>query len=100
MAFMQPQVYFGGYFAVETTHRTEIVPDVMIGRTMGTAAEAFENYVEGKIADLDEVIEHKTGWLARMAAPGYIDCTDWTVHASEAEARAYLRKTYGDDSDA
>lgn len=100
MAFMQPQVYFGGYFAVETTHETKIVPAVVIGRTMGTVAEAFEIYVEGKIADLDEVIEHKTGWLARLAASSYMDCTDWSVHESEAEARAYLRKAYGDDSDA
>lgn len=99
MAFMQPQVYFGGYFAVETTHGTEIVPDDVIGRTMGTAAEAFENYVDGEIEDPDEVIEHKTGWLARLSAPGYMDCTDWTVHKSESEARTYLSEAYGDDSD-
>lgn len=97
MSFMLHQVYFGGYFAVETSIGTEFVPDDVIGRTVGTAAEAFENYVNGSIANPDECIEHKTGWLARLSAPGYMDCTDWTVHPGEMQARAYLAEVYGDD---
>lgn len=96
MSFMKPQIYRGGYFAVETSDGTEIVPADVIGRTMGTAGEAFENYVSGHILDTDECVEHKEGWLARMSAPGYMDCTDWTVHVSETAATLYLDEAYGE----
>lgn len=96
--FMQPQVYKGQYFSIETTEGTEIVPSDVIGRTVGTAAEAFENYVSGSIEDPDECIECKSGWLARMSAPGYMDCTEWTVYDSEAEAWEQLLKDYGNDA--
>lgn len=95
MAHMQPDISQGDYFEVETTNGTEIVPGDVIGRFCGTAAEAFANYVEGKIADPEECIECKNGWLARMSAPGYMDCTDWTAHESEQAAQEYLRDTYG-----
>lgn len=97
MSFMQQQIYHGGYFAVDTTSGTEIVPDDLIGRTVGTHVEAFLNYLEGKPVDPEEVVEHKTGWLARMTAPGYLDCTDWTAHATETAAKAFLDDAYGDD---
>jgi len=92
---MQPQVYFGGYFELETSHGTELVPDDVIGRTVGTAAEAFENYVEGKILDLDEVIEHKQGWLGRYHMPGFLDSTSWSLHKSEELAYKELAEMYG-----
>lgn len=95
--FMKPQVYKGQYFAVETTEGTEFVPSDVIGRTVGTAAEAFENYVKGNIEDPDECIECKSGWLARMNAPGYLDCTEWCAYDSETEAWEELLKAYGDD---
>ena len=93
---MRPQVYKGLYFNVETSIGTECVPADVIGRTCGTAAEAFLNYVEGDITDTDEVIECREGWLARLTMPGYLDCTDWTAHATEQAARAYLDAQYGD----
>jgi hypothetical protein len=97
MAFMQPQVYQGQYFAIETSIGTEFVPADVIGRTVGTAAEAFENYCEGTIDDPEECVECKTGWLARMSAPGYMDCTDWCAYESEVEAWEDLIRNYGDD---
>jgi len=99
MAFMQKQVYFGGYFEIETNQGTEIVPADVIGRTMGTHVEAFNNYLEGKPFDEDEVIEHKEGWLGRMSAPGYMDCTAWAAYASEAEAIAELEEYFGNDDE-
>jgi hypothetical protein len=96
MSFMQNDIRNTGYFAVETTHGTEIVCGDDIGRTMSVAAEALANYVTGKILDPDEVVEYKTGWLARLSAPGYLDCTDWTAHATEAEALEYLEEAYGE----
>lgn len=97
MGFMKPQVYRGGYFAVETSAGTEIVPDDVIGRTCGTAGEAFANYCEGSILDPDECVEWREGFLARMSAPGYLDCTHWTAHATESAARQYLADNYGGD---
>ena len=97
--FMKPVVYHGGYFEIDTTQGTQIVPDDVIGRTMGTHVEAFANYIEGEPMDPDEVVEHKTGWLARLSAPGYMDCTDWTAHATLDEAEKYLEDTYGDDAE-
>lgn len=98
MSFMKPYVESALYFEIETTCGLEIVPASAIGRTCSTAAEAFANYVEGNIQDEDELIEVKEGFLARMSAPGYMDCTDWTAHATEKEALAYLAEMYGDDT--
>ena len=97
MGFMQPQIYRDSFFRVETSIGTEIVPSDVIGRTVGTAAEAFSNYCEGTINDPDECVECEHGWLARLSAPGYMDCTDWTAHKTEQEAREYLDEMYGDD---
>ena len=59
--------------------------------------EDLLNDLEGKPYNPDETLERKTGWLARMSAPGYMDCTNWTVHDSEEAAKEYLEEMYGDD---
>jgi hypothetical protein len=97
--FMKPVVYQGGYFEIDTTQGIQIVPDDVLGWTTPTVAKEFDNYIEGEPLDPDEVIEHKTGWLARLSAPGYMDCTDWTAHATLEEAEQYLEDTYGDDAE-
>jgi hypothetical protein len=106
---MQPVIEYGDYFEVETSHGTEIVPADVVGalphelghemnaETMFTdtwreLCAPLRYYLEGEPR---EVIR-KTGWLARMSAPGYMDCTDWTAHESEADARAYLIDNYAD----
>lgn len=99
MSFMQPQVYHDLYFEIETTIGTEIVPADVIGRTCATDVSAFLDYLEGEPNDEDELVEVKEGWLARMSAPGYLDCTDWSAHETEEEARAYLEEMYGEDDE-
>ena len=47
------------------------------------------------IADIYEV-EMQEGYGARLSMPGYLDCTDWTVHDTPEEAFEYLEKTYED----
>lgn len=111
MAFMQPEVTEAQFFEVETRDGTEYVPADCARlpfRVVFSAGGIFDEdspefpalvraltpYVEGR--DISEV-RPRAGWLARMSAPGYMDCTDWTAHASEAEARAYLSETYGDE---
>lgn len=44
-----------------------------------------------------EEIETKKGYGARLSAPGYMDCTEWTVFDTEQEAKDYLEEMYGDD---
>ena len=34
------------------------------------------------------------GYGARLSAPGFLDCTDWTVHVTYDEAVEYLRENY------
>lgn len=99
MPFMQKQVYHGGYFEIDTDQGTEIVPDDVIGRTMNTDVSAFLNYLEGKPLDDDELIEHKTGWLGRMSAPGYMDCTSWGAYKTEQEANESLDDMFGEDEE-
>ena len=36
-------------------------------------------------------------YLARLSATGYMDATDWSIHDSEDDARAYLADAYGDN---
>lgn len=93
---MQPVIEHAQYFQLETTAGTETIPADVIGRTVGTAAETFANYCEGSIVDPDECIECKTGWIARMSAPGYMDCTEWAAFDTEQAAEDYLVEMYGE----
>jgi hypothetical protein len=53
-------------------------------------------YYEGtKIDSLDVV--HGIG--ARMSAPGYMDCTDWSIFDNATEAHEYLDEYYGEDEE-
>lgn len=37
-------------------------------------------------------------WFARLSAPGYMDCTDWSgPYDTEAEAKVYLDAEYPED---
>lgn len=98
MSFMHPQVYEDDYFEIDTTAGTEIVPGDVIGRTCATHVEAFLNYLEGSPLDPDEEIPVKHGWLARMSAPGFLDCTTWTTHETQFDALAHLVDYYMDDT--
>lgn len=97
MSFMQKQIYKGTYFQVETTAGTEIVPTDDVGRTMNVHVDALLNYLEGKPIDPEELCEVQEGYLARMAAPGYLDKTEWTVHKTQEAAQRYLDEAYAND---
>jgi hypothetical protein len=43
--------------------------------------------------------ENVKGFGARLSAPGYLDCTEWTVFDTEDEAREYLAENYPDEDD-
>lgn len=93
MSFMKPQYEHALWYEVETTHGTEFVPANLVGDKKGR--EYLEPYLEG------EYISHemRTGVGARLSAPGYMDCTSWTVFDTKEEARAYIEETYEVDPD-
>lgn len=99
MGFMQKEIYFDTYFEVETSIGTEIVPGDLIGNITQIRADHFIEYLEGDPLDPDELIEPQSGWLARLTAPGYMDCTEWTVHKTEKEAYDYLEEMYCEDDE-
>ena len=96
-SFMQPQVQFDHYYEVDTTHSTEIVPCDVLGQQLGTiTARLLTDYCEGRICEPDDKLHPRTGWLARMSADGYMDCTAWCDFPTELEAWQYLATMYGD----
>lgn len=98
MAFMKPEVYEGQYYEVSANHgETHIVPFDVVGNMNQYAALA--DYVEGEIDNPDDNTELCRGWLCRLSAPGYLDCTEWSAFETEQEARDYLADMYGDDED-
>ena len=87
MAFMERQVVFGTWLEVDSAEgivfipvgEFEITPDMM-PRDWWT-------------------IEVLTGYGARLSAPGYLDCTEWTVFGTEAEAHQFLEDFYPEDEE-
>ena len=89
MSFMKPQVEKGDWWIVEDDRcEVFIYPHSHFN-------EAWVREQHPKTYSL----ELRTGkYGARMSAPGYLDCTDWTLFDTEEEAMEYLEEMYGDDS--
>lgn len=62
---------------------------------MNVHVDALLNHLSGTPNDPEEMCEAQSGWVARLAAPGYLDCTDYTIHDSEEEAYSYLEEYHG-----
>lgn len=93
MSFMQKQITVKqSWWRVETSIGTEIVPADLVSREHADSS-ALENYCEGQVRSW-ELIQ---GYGARLSAPGYTDCTEWSVFDSPEEANAYLEEMYGDE---
>jgi hypothetical protein len=81
---------------------TEWIPSDLIGELKDNSVFAFlygSHDIPPELADYTrntkfyEISEVK-GYGARLSASGYMDCTDWTVHSSVADAKEYLVETY------
>ncbi|MGO8809196.1 MAG: hypothetical protein ACLQJF_07010 [Candidatus Sulfotelmatobacter sp.] len=57
------------------------------------ALRAIRQFVEGEI----ESWENVKGYGARLSAPGYLDCTEWTVFDTEQEATEFLDEFYPEE---
>ena len=53
-------------------------------------------YYEGHVESVGITI----GYGARMTAPGYMDCTEWTVFSTEQAASSFLDEYYAEDMEA
>lgn len=87
MSFMQTQVLHGDWWEVETKEGTVILP-VEFFPTKESVKEAHP--------DAYSITIHLDKWGARLSAPGYLDCTDWTLHETDTDALEYLEEVYGD----
>lgn len=95
MAFMERQVVHGDWLRVETDNGTEFIPADLADKDDW---DDIAQYIEGDVESIEDV-EGVTGWGARMTAPGYLDCTPWSVFDTKQEAEDYLTEQYGDEDD-
>jgi hypothetical protein len=116
MAFMKLQSEFGRWYLVETRNGTEIVPADVVGDLGVEVGETVTPdtckdqgdwaYLETKLGDYlndgkrgIQSVELVEKWAARYSAPGYMDCTDWVLGATQEEAEEDCRNIYGDDEE-
>lgn len=122
MAFMKPVVEHGLWLIVETSHGDTHLPADLWGHAHLTKpgdqlTPDTEVTDEGKLVPWEEVVrdlvqytevfeaddiysvELREGFGARFSAPGYMDCTEWTVYDTREEAEQALREEAGDDEE-
>jgi hypothetical protein len=110
MAFMEVQIHRGSYWAV-TNHREDeayfIPHDSDAGYAVKDAMDRMASEDENSRPDVIEVEYFRKSELAgdckrvlaRLSAPGYLDCTEWTPYDSEEEAREDLEPDEEDEED-
>ena len=86
---MQPILYRGRFFEVETDNGTYCIDQQLIGKSTPDSKE-LQPYVEGKI-DSFRVVD---GYGAYLSMPGYLDRTELTVFTNRQTAIEYLNDLY------
>ena len=95
MGFMERQVTGKKlWWEVETTHGAVFLPVDLIGKEPADS-DAFADYCDGRVLSWAQ----REGFGARLSAPGYLDCTEWTVFDTAEEAQAYLEETYPEEEE-
>lgn len=105
MSYMQPQIRYGLWVRADFSdgvffaNADSVRPLPSVGYTLREEDAGFDDLLDAVssmlggsgVPDSLEVIE---GWGARLSAPGYMDCTDWSVFATESEANKFLAEYY------
>ena len=88
--FMQKEITgLCGWWEIDGTDGMWYFPDDMF--SFGQSLEQYPGEADR------EASCHRIGHGARLSAPGYLDCTDWSVFGTPEEADEYLDEMYGDD---
>lgn len=85
---MQKEIVFDQWAIVETRNGTEILPSDLVGTA--PTIDDLELWVDGEVLSY----EVKRGWGARLTMPGYLDCSEWTIHNTAIDADTYLTNEY------
>lgn len=101
MSFMERQIVYGRWIEVDGPCGIDAIPfDVVYPsqnqKTLHPTFEDVRDYTENREA---YSIEVRDGYGARLSAPGYMDCTEWSVFDTEDEAREYLDEYYPEDEE-
>src|SRR5258708_19774622 len=96
------------WLRVETTHGTEFVNTTdtslfvrdsetathpMSDEDLAETIQKIRPYVEGTPQSWENI----KGYGPRLSAPGYLNCTEWSVFDTKEEAEAYLNENYPED---
>lgn len=111
--FMQSDIMPGDFWDIETSTGSSCIlpadlvtlPDSRVDESNDANGEKralFLDYIPESCYPCKEPAdivsaERKTGYGARLSAPGYLDCTEWTLFDTELEAIKYIVETYGED---
>ncbi len=74
---------------------TELIKWLLVDTEGGVMCYPLEDITSLDVSDASKIEVHKA-YGARLSMPGYLDCTDWTVHCTPQEAWNYLEETYED----
>jgi hypothetical protein len=95
MGAMKPEIVGPTeWWEVETNQGTYYVQCEFVGRE-NVKAVALLDYLP-ETTDTSDIMrwEFKSGYGARLSMPGYLDCTDWSVHDTEREAKDCLAEEH------
>lgn len=77
----------------------DVAGDVVVAVKLGNGSRAEELALQFYEGSTIWTVELKEGFGARLSAPGYLDCTEWSVFDTAEEAEQYLQDTYGADEE-
>ena len=118
MSYMQPEIVHGLWLRVDTMNGTWWVPEDLVDpvflkqdvayeidwpnleedSNLKALVYALEDFVDADVYDIYELTLVE-GWGGRMSAPGYLDCTEWTVLPDREDVEAVLEDMYGENHD-
>ena len=90
MAFMERQVECGEWWELDSSDGIFYAPAWETSKN-----EMIEDCARGSMWTIKMV----KGYGARLSAPGYLDCTEWTVFDTEQEAYQFLEDYYPEDEE-